>query len=413
MKRFILGFLLLSSSLEASETLNGSFARLLRSHKISPLSEQSYCYIHKGEVLGYNVRKKQRIASLTKVLTTLLAIKKSDFQKRYRTRIYHADGRLHIAGGLDPYWEEDKLLLLLHALNELGIEEVDELSFDRNFIFTDLAFSSHADITPEHTRERLQFLLGAGGKKTITSLWNGVRSFGNEEGVNLPSSAPIFRARKVSILNSNPLADQNPMAFVHVSKTLGQTLKAMNVMSKNHVSQNIFREFTRDESFESFMIGLGFKASEFSINNGSGLPTLSLARQDNEASCTLLLRVFEILEEETHKQGFPLSDILAVAGSGDLGSFRNRFRNAPWLSAGLMAKTGTLRHTSSLAGYLSLDTLSPFAILNHTSSAQSARKFQEDFVESLFSELGNPVAIPYEKISIFPWDGEDFLRPLL
>lgn len=413
MMKFLLALIFLSGSLEASEELNQSFARLLRSYQVSPLSEQTYCYSEAGKILGLNVQKKQRIASLTKLLTTLLAVKKSDLKTRFQTRIYISERKIHIAGGQDPYWEEEKLLLLLKALNEQGIYEIEELSFDENFIFTDLAFNSHADITPSHTAERLKYLLGSSGKKTISALWGSVRSFAAEEGIDLPPAFPRFRARKVSISIRNPLENENPIVLEHVSKTLGETLKAMNVMSKNHVSQNIFRQFTKDERFESFMVRLGFKSSDFSVNNGSGLPTLSFARQDNEATCSLILGSLKILEDEIQNQGYQISDIMAVAGSTDLGSFRNRFKNYPWLSAGLMAKTGTLRHTSSLAGYLSLNAFEPFAILNHTSSAQSARNFQEAFVASLFTELGNPIAIPYEKISIFPWDGQDFLRPLL
>lgn len=413
MKRFFLGLLFLTSSLYASDSLNENFARLIRDYRLSPLSEQSYCYEDQGQILGYRTHEKQRIASLTKLLTTLLAVKKMDLHTRFQTRIYITDKRIHIAGGQDPYWEEDKLLLLLKSFNEQGIYEIDELSFDENFIFTDLAFGSHADITPSHTAERLRHLLSAAGKKTVASLWLNVRSFGSEEGINLPATAPRFRAKKIRIAGTNPLENENPQAFEHVSKTMAEILKSMNVMSKNHVAQNIFRRFTQDQDFEAFMLDLGFSSSEFTINNGSGLPTLSLARQDNEATCSLILRSLVILESEIKNQGHALSDILAVAGSTDLGSFRHRFKKYPWLSSGLMAKTGTLRHTSSLAGYLSLDRLKPFAILNHTTDAQGARDFQEEFVASLFNELGNPVSIPYEKISIFPWDGENFLRPLL
>jgi len=413
MKIFIFSLFFLTGPLYASETLNESFARLLRHHRVSPLSEQSYCYLENNEVRGFQAEKKQRIASLTKLLTTLLAVKKADLKTRFQTNVFISGSRIHISGGQDPYWEEDKLLRLLKALNELGISEVEELSFDENFIFTDLAFGSHADITPSHSAERLRHLLSPSGSKTIASLWSNVRAFAGEEGLDLPSSPPRFRTKRIRISTENPLENENPLAFQHTSKTLGEILKAMNVMSKNHVSQNIYRQLTQDESFESFMVKLGFEKSDFTINNGSGLPTLSLARQDNEATCSLILRSLEILEEEVQKQGISLSDILAVVGSSDLGSFRNRFKNYPGLSSGLMAKTGTLRHTSSLAGYLSLGSLSPFAILNHTTAAANARTFQESFVASLFSELGNPISIPYEKISIFPWDGSNFLTPIL
>ena len=70
---------------------------------------------------------------------------------------------------------------------------------------------------------------------------------------------------------------------------------------------------------------------------------------------------------------------------------------------------GTLKHTSSLAGVLMIENAIPFAILNHTSSSAAARSFQDKFVSRMFNNLGEATPIPYEKLSIFPWDETDFL----
>ena len=67
-------------------------------------------------------------------------------------------------------------------------------------------------------------------------------------------------------------------------------------------------------------------------------------------------------------------------------------------------------NASTLAGVLLIGEEVPFAILNQTSDVASAKKFQDSFVERLFHHLGEPTPMVYSKISIFPWDGSDFLE---
>ena len=105
-----------------------------------------------------------------------------------------------------------------------------------------------------------------------------------------------------------------------------------------------------------------------------------------------------------------MSDIVGINGGKDLGTFRERFLDYPETHEAVVSKTGTLMHTSSLAGMLMTDTDIPFAILNHTKSVSSAKKFQDSFVARMFHHLGEPTPLDYTKISIFPWDGSEFLE---
>jgi D-alanyl-D-alanine carboxypeptidase len=100
---------------------------------------------------------------------------------------------------------------------------------------------------------------------------------------------------------------------------------------------------------------------------------------------------------------------MAVSGGKDIGSFRDRFLDYPDLHESIISKTGTLKHTSSLAGILLINGDIPFAILNHTTNSAGARKFQDRFVSKMFDHLGVPTPLDYTKISIFPWDDSDFL----
>lgn len=412
MNKFFLLALLLSSAVRADSTaLTADFLSMLPKYGITPSKEQAYCYYKDGAVAGYQVKKPQRIASLTKLLTTYFASELLDLHQRFTTRIHINGTHLHIEGGRDPYFEEEKILLLMKSLNNLGYRSFSKVTFDSNFIFTDSAFSSHADITPAHTKTRLTVLMSPAGKPVIKGLWQTTANFAQEEGISIDASRPpALLATTVAFSEINPLIDRGSDIYLHQSLPFHRILKSMNVMSKNHVAQNVFREASRLKSFDIFMQGKGFESSTFKIYNGSGLPVEGRSRLDNEASCELILRLSLLLEKSISKHKLILSDVLAVNGGKDLGSFRSRFLQYPETHQAVLAKTGTLKHTSSLAGMLMMEEGVPFAILNHTTVSTSGRAFQDEFVSRLFHHLGTPRPLDYQKISIFPWDGSDFLK---
>jgi D-alanyl-D-alanine carboxypeptidase len=116
-----------------------------------------------------------------------------------------------------------------------------------------------------------------------------------------------------------------------------------------------------------------------------------------------------LLSDSLAIQKLKLSDVMAVNGGKDLGSFRTRFKEYPETHEAVISKTGTLKHTSTLAGVLLTDSVVPFAILNTTTAPATARKLQDKFVSKMFDQLGTPAPEAYSKLSIFPWDGTDFL----
>src|SRR5205814_10644575 len=99
-----------------------------------------------------------------------------------------------------------------------------------------------------------------------------------------------------------------------------------------------------------------FVDDRFSLTNneiyfwtGSGLPaTVGGQRRDNYATCSVMLQFVSALKESTERQDRELKDIIAVPGS-DEGTFKNRIFPSEYKNA-FMAKSGTLMHTSTLAG---------------------------------------------------------------
>jgi len=410
-KLLILTLLFTSQVWAQSGALTQEFKNQVLQAKLGSVSEQAYCYSENGKVEGHQVDKLQRIASLTKIFTTYFAAENLDLNKTFKTRIYIGKDHLHIEGGHDPYFEEDKLLILLQSLNDLGYQSFKRVTMSRSFLFYDQTMGSYKKITPTESLKQLSFYFKSANYGAIQQKWKAVKKFAEEEGIELSGNAPKVTATSVSISDINPIANENPQTYIHESKPFHTLIKAMNVQSKNYLSQNIFELSSKVSSFSSLMSNKGISSTSYKIHNGSGLPFINgNTRLDNQATCRLVLKVFDLLSEKLKSHNLKMSDVIAVIGGKDLGSFRERFEKYPETHEAVLAKTGTLKHTSSLGGVLLSHTSIPFAILNHTTSSLSARNFQDKFVTRMFDFLGAADPINYEKISIFPWDGTDFLK---
>lgn len=414
MKRFLLALTFVTSSAfaQTAADLIADFKSMIPKSGITPVTEQAFCYEDQDGVQGYQVDKLQRIASVTKLFSTYLATETLDLSKRFETTLYIAGDRLHIAGSRDPYFEEEKLLLLMAALNDLGYKSFKTVTFDSNFKFYDIALSAHANINASNTKTRLTAYLSHKNKTLIKQKWAATVKFAEEEGIALDATMiPSLQASVVSLSEKNPLLNSAPAIFVHRSRPLHQIIKSMNVMSKNHVAQNLYLEGSRVKSLDALLVEKGLDRKSFKIYNGSGLPIkTSQSRTDNLASCRAVLKLMSLLKESVKKHKLTLSDLVAVNGGKDLGSFRERFLDFPETHEAVISKTGTLMHASTLAGVLMIGEEMPFAILNQTTKIANAKKFQDSFISRMFHHLGEPTPIDYTKISIFPWDGSDFLE---
>lgn len=403
-----------SAFAQTSESLVLDFKTMLPKSGISPISEQTFCYNQSGVVEGYQVDKLQRIASVTKLLSTFAASETLDLNKRFETKLYISGEKLHIEGSRDPYFEEEKMMLLMKALNDLGYKSFKTVTFDKNFIFSDVALQSHQDITTSHTRLRLATYLNSKNVKFLRTQWLAAYTFAQEENVVLDKTrTPSINATTVTLSDGNPLINSLPSIYIYKSKPLHAILKSMNVMSKNLVAQNVYLEAGRVKKFETLMAEKGIDSKSYRIYNGSGLPIKTPnSRTDNLASCRTVIKIIALLSESVKKHNLILSDIVAVNGGEDLGSFRDRFKDYPETHEAVISKTGTLMHSSTLAGVLLINGKVPFAILNHTTSTSNAKKFQDSFVSRFFYHLGEATPMDYSKISIFPWDGTSALLEL-
>jgi len=350
--------------------------------------KQTYCYRNKlGRIVGKNIDLKVRPASVTKLYVTLWALEKLGKDFRFKTKFHVYENSLHIEGGHDPFFTTENIFYIISTLNDLGYEDFEEITFDKNFTFNWL----------NSTTEIRELLKGY----VNTSEWNQAHelefenlTFQNQNlGINLPLRDHInFKAG--SIKEDSKPAQTPIITGVFHSSPIHRHLKQMNIYSTNFIAMEIFNFLGGPTEFakyikEKFQVG----QETISFENGAGF-------EPNLTTCRLTINVNERLKFQIEKQGLQLTDLISVPGE-DLGTLQNRFQNH--LAKTLVAKTGTLRHTSALSGFLSTDLgEKPFGIFNHSYDIDNARKLQDELVSHLFVNLGDPQTYMYYRADYIP-----------
>ena len=117
-------------------------------------------------------------------------------------------------------------------------------------------------------------------------------------------------------------------------------------------------------------------------------------RHDNYATCSITIDLIAALKNSLERQGLELEDIVAVPGS-DEGTFKNRIFPADYKNS-FVAKTGTLMHTSTLAGAMSTQKgISFYGIFNQGTDIEGSKLVQNGMVKSVMTELGGPLTFNY------------------
>jgi D-alanyl-D-alanine carboxypeptidase len=175
----------------------------------------------------------------------------------------------------------------------------------------------------------------------------------------------------------------------HFSSPLSMHLKQVNIYSNNFYADRIFDQLGGQNSFHKYLYEkFNINSRDTRFDTGSGLG-------ENRTTCSTTLKVLESLKNFTLNSGLNLKDIISVAGS-DSGTLKDRFKDS--MSHRVLAKTGTLRHTSTLAGFLGKDQTHIFAVFNHTYKTGKARKMQNKFIK-FYSETNATTKFSYRPIN--------------
>jgi D-alanyl-D-alanine carboxypeptidase/D-alanyl-D-alanine-endopeptidase (penicillin-binding protein 4) len=281
-------------------------------------------------------------ASLVKLSTTLVALRKLGKDFRYETRVFVEGtvdkagvlkGRLLVAGH-DPTFGDFHATLVGKKLAERGVKKFEgELVVTPDFVFN---FSDK----PDESAQRLAKVLKL-TPKTFTV-------------ADAPATEPSF-----AVL-SYPLRD---IALVG-----------------------------GPEGVRAYLVNeLKLPPEQVQLSTTSGLEVNRLTPRG-------LVSVIRALDEEARRQGLELVDIMAVA-SDDYGTLRRRMVGTP-LEGAVVAKTGTLVHDdggmASLGGVVYTQKYGKvyFVVLNQGSAVAESRQLTDELLSEITLSQDTPAPIP-------------------
>jgi D-alanyl-D-alanine carboxypeptidase/D-alanyl-D-alanine-endopeptidase (penicillin-binding protein 4) len=395
----ILFVLVVSTELFSSEMTDTTWSKLLETYKI-PYSDQSYCYTSDlNQVEGTNQDIQIRLASVSKLLTSLWATEKVGLMYKYKTKLYINGNNLHIVGSSDPFFGNEKMFFILSRLNGLGYRKFDNVTFDKYIQINpnvQIPSNEYPLITRATNARNIKMYFN-------TNNWSSAlraeysRLANADPGGNFRKDV-TFEVGEAQYVDHNPYEKMSDTKiFTLSSPELYKYLKEMNVYSNNYAAQTVFLRLGGSQEFEKYLLDR-FKLTSDSIHlyNGSGLPEMVEGiRRDNYATCAIVIKLIAQLKYLADRQGKELKDIIAVPGS-DTGTFINRSFPTNYKNS-FVAKTGTLVHTSTLAGAMSTKNgYSFFGIFNQSRDTESSKIVQNSMVQSIMTDIGGPLVFKYE-----------------
>lgn len=362
--------------------------------------DQSYCYTDEaGKVEGVNVDMRIRLASVSKLLTSLWSVDKLGVDYKYDIKLFIKGNNLHIQGSYDPFLGNEKMFFLVSQLNELGYTSFDTITFDKNLMI-------NPDV--QYASDQYPTMNSVTNGRYLKNYFN-TKTWSKDDKLEYANYYALAKAGKfrkdvnfevanVQYVEANPFAanDEAVRVLTLFSPPLYKYLKEMNIRSNNNVAETIFRQLGGAAKFQEYMNDK-YKLTEQEVKfyTGSGLPFfVDGERKDNYSSCSVMLNLLSELKKSTEKQGQELEDLVAVPGS-DGGTFRNRLFPADYKNS-FVAKTGTLMHTSTLAGAMNTQSgFSFFGIFNQSTDIEGSKTVQNSMVKSIMTNLGGPKNFDY------------------
>ncbi len=376
-------------------------------------SKNSFCYRENGRLYGENEDKLVTIASVSKVITSLWAIEELGADYQYETKFYLSGKKLHIEGSLDPVYSKRKLFFLLAQLNEIGVTELEEISFDDNTrVYTKAEdyLGNLLTVSPARTAANLKdFWNTPTWNKLKPAYQSYVKSLPSslKEELNIPDKWSDLTLKVGKVYHRNDMPFPKAEGYQHLSPPISKYLKFMNIMSNNYIADQVFDKLGGEKGFDAYLEKVKSEeetgeVTTMKMYTGSGLNTTRKGgRVDNKSTCrtvtTLISRLDRILDGGTTT----IQEVVAVPGS-DGGTFRKRLTSSRMANT-MVAKTGTLYHTSALAGLINSDAgRIPFGVFHQlTGWKGNAKVVQNKTVEHLWSTTGG-AKFNYKKEFFFP-----------
>ncbi|BAZ44179.1 peptidase S13, D-Ala-D-Ala carboxypeptidase C [Chondrocystis sp. NIES-4102] len=310
-------------------------------------------------------------ASLTKIATTLAAIKKWGAKHQFITEIYITgtikdgivEGDLIILGSGDPFFVWEEAIALGNSLESLGIKKIQgNLLINRQF----------------YMNYQEQAVVGKLFKEAINrQLW---QSEVTQQYLQMPTGTA---KPEIAIALETKIIDQIPatakLVIRHQSLPLAEILRQMNIYSNNKMAQMLADLLGgAEEVAKTSALSANFPIREIQLVNGSGLG------EDNRISPYAVCQMLMAIEKSLEQDSLNLSDLFPTAGKDVVGTLKDRA-----LPVGTTIKTGTLDNVSALAGVMRDRRGGQvyFTIINYGRQVDYFRQQQDKLLNELVAKL--------------------------
>lgn len=330
-------------------------------------SKQSFCFEEQGTVFGKNIDLQVKPASVTKLYTTLWSLDSLGKDFRFQTKVIVKNNNLYLVGGSDPFFVTENLLVIMDKLERNGFTSFNKVYFSEDFL---LNWSDN----PIKISATLRSILNTSNwnqntQRTFKDVNDYIRNNTNDSELSITKFEvkEIIPIKNIRLLTSE-------QSFLFKSSPLWQHFKQVNMYSNNFYTDKIFDFLGGNEDFSQYINNkLSVSKNEIYFYTGSGLG-------NNYTTCRTTLKMLNALETVMQNEGILHEEVIAVPGFDD-GTLVNRFTENHYRGK-LTAKTGTLRDTSTLAGYLFDKETIKFGVFNHTFDRQSARVLQDKLIKA-------------------------------
>ncbi|HZI19928.1 MAG TPA: D-alanyl-D-alanine carboxypeptidase [Pyrinomonadaceae bacterium] len=310
-------------------------------------------------VAAHNADTAFNPASLIKLATTLVALRKLGPDYRFKVHAYAAG----------------------------DVDKAGRLSGDLFFVGSDPTFGEAGANVFAQELKRLGVKGVAGSVKVSPDFCFNLSDSPQTSGERLAKALRLEKAPKVEVAG----VPDGRLLFVYESPPLRETLLYMNAHSVNFIAERVGNRVGGPRGVEQYLENeLKIAPDDVLLSTASGL-------EHNRMTPRAVARVLRALASECDRFGLKPSDLMPVA-SADAGTLRRRFDGTP-LEGAVLGKTGTLTSTdggmSSLAGFIYADGGEPFVfvILDRSTEVWKYRDMQELLLTDMLRDRITPLVV--------------------
>ncbi|NCJ07115.1 D-alanyl-D-alanine carboxypeptidase [Synechococcales cyanobacterium C] len=322
-------------------------------------------------------------ASLTKVATTLAALKTWKPHHRFVTQVYHTgtlregelQGDLVLVSQGDPSWGWPGVIQMAQTLQQRGIRQIQ----GNLVIVGSFTWAGKADVQDLGA----QVLAGFN-----VQTWPLEATMAYDK---MSSTMPPPQLRVTGQIQTAVQVPENASWLMRQdSPPLHELLRHLNVESENILAEQLVAQMGGMAAMLTRLQEVvAVPVTEIQLQNGSGLGV------DNRLSPRAVVGLFQALDRHLQHYDLALADVLPVAGQ-DLGTLEER-----QLPPGTIVKTGSLWNVSALAG--GLPTLTHgwvwFAFINGGDNLSGFRRDQDALLQALQQQWGSVTMPPHSALT--------------